>query len=213
MAVFFRVRAAYVSLPATILGLIVAFPLWYFTFNTDLMGGFWNRMVLSVSVLGLVAFLAERREMARQLRRVDPRVLFLGVLSGLFLYILFYGGYSVLRPFLERGASSVYLLIGDAPAAQVAATLFYTSFCEEFFWRGFIQRNIMGYLGGLKGFLIATALYTLIHLLTLNMPLMLAALIAGFWWGLLYMLMRSLWLNISSHVIWTELVILLLPLK
>ncbi|GBC71310.1 hypothetical protein HRbin02_01090 [Candidatus Calditenuaceae archaeon HR02] len=200
-------------MPATFLGLIVAFPLWYFTFNTDLIGGFWNRMALSVSVLGLVAFFAEKREMSRQLRRVEPRMLFLGVLSGLFLYTLFYGGYSVLRPFLERGASNVYLLVGDAPAAQVAATLVYTSFCEELFWRGFIQKSFMGYLGGLKGFLIATTLYTLIHLFTLNIPLMLAALIAGLWWGLLYMLKRSLWLNISSDVIWTELVILMLPLK
>jgi hypothetical protein len=207
------VDAADASLPATLVGLIVAFPLWYFTFNTDFMGGFWNRMVFSVSVLGLVAFLAERGEMLRQLRRINPRVLFLGVLSALALYLLFYGGYVVLRPFLEHGALNVYLLTGGVSAVQVAATLVYTSFCEELFWRGFVQRNIMVYLGDLAGFLVATAFYTLIHLFTLNAPLMLAALVAGLWWGFLYMLKRSLWLNIISHIVWTELVILMLPLR
>ncbi|MEM2434973.1 MAG: CPBP family intramembrane glutamic endopeptidase [Nitrososphaerota archaeon] len=205
-------KSKYNNLPAAVSAIAAAFPLWHFIFNTDLIGGFWNRMVVSVSLLGLCAFLAEGREMSRQLRNITLRVIALGVLSALPLYTIFYGGYILFKPLLQEGASNVYLLASNVPAIQVAATLVYTSFLEEFFWRGFIQRNLTNYLGRLRGLLSATASYTLIHIFTLNLPLMLAALIAGLWWGYLYMLTGSLWLTAASHIVWTEMVILALPL-
>ncbi len=197
----------------TVVGLLIAFPLWYFVFSTDLMDGFWNRLVLAVSILGLHAFVSDRKPMLEQLKKINPKLLLLGVFSGLVLYLIFYGGYNLFKPFLQQGAWNVYRLIGQASAGLVAATLVFTSFCEEFFWRGFIQRNLMNSLGRLTGLILSTAFYTFIHIFTMNIALMVAAMIAGLWWGALYLSTRMLWLTVASHIVWTELVLLILPLR
>jgi membrane protease YdiL (CAAX protease family) len=46
----------------------------------------------------------------------------------------------------------------------------------------------------------------------MNVPLIAAALIAGLFWGILYQRTGSLLLVIASHLVWTELIFVFLPL-
>jgi hypothetical protein len=61
------------------------------------------------------------------------------------------------------------------------------------------------------GFIFATVLYTVVHIATGNMVLVLAALICGLFWGWLYMRYQSMLINVISHTVWDIGVFLLLP--
>jgi len=66
--------------------------------------------------------------------------------------------------------------------------------------------------GATAGVLSTTLAYALIHAPTMNAPLILAAAIAGLFWGLIYQRTGNLWLVVASHLAWTELIFVLLPL-
>jgi len=90
---------------------------------------------------------------------------------------------------------------------------FVTGPCEEIYWRGFLQRGLMVRLGQNKGWLLASFIYSFVHIWTLNAMLMLAALIAGLLWGWLYKSTHSLWPSMVSHALWGLLIFVLFPLS
>ena len=63
----------------------------------------------------------------------------------------------------------------------------------------------------MPGFLVATFLYTAVHIATGNMVLVFAALVCGLFWGWLYMKYRSMIINVISHTVWDVGVFILLP--
>ena len=84
---------------------------------------------------------------------------------------------------------------------------------EEIFWRGFIQKNLQTKMGATVGFLVTILIYTLIHIWSFNFMLIMAAMVAGLVWGLLYRL-RPQWLLalIVSHAVWDLSVFVLFPI-
>ena len=84
---------------------------------------------------------------------------------------------------------------------------------EEIFWRGFVQERLSQRYGLTKGFLIATALYTSVHLASFNFMLIMAALVAGTFWGLLYRLFPQRFTAIIiSHALWDAAVFVWFPI-
>ncbi len=74
---------------------------------------------------------------------------------------------------------------------------------EEIFWRGYVQRQMSLHWGRLSGFIVATLCYSLIHVFSGNLMLLLAAAACGVIWGGLYMLFpRRLPMLIVSHALW-----------
>ena len=82
---------------------------------------------------------------------------------------------------------------------------------EELFWRGFLQRSLQNKIGNNLGFILATSIYTLVHLGSGNVMLVLAAGVCGLFWGYLYLRYGSITLNIVSHTLWDVTVFLWLP--
>ena len=195
-----------------IVGIALAFILWAFTFLTGYMGSFWYRITISAILLAIYATLAERETISKAIKDIRVEDLTKGFVTGALLYALFYLGFSMLRTFLEVGASDVYLFRLESPTIIIASSLILTSFCEEYFWRAYVQRRLTVSLGGSTGVLATTLAYALIHAPTMNAPLIAAALIAGLFWGILYQRTESLWLVIASHLVWTELIFVFLPL-
>jgi membrane protease YdiL (CAAX protease family) len=195
-----------------LIGIALAFFFWYLTFLTGFLGSFWYRVTLSALLLALYATLTDRGMISDATRGLLIGELVKGLVVGALLYSLFYMGYSVLRSFLEAGVSNVYLFRLESPAAIIASTLILTSFCEEYFWRAYVQRRLTASHGSTVGVLAATLAYALIHAPTMNAPLILAAFIAGLFWGIIYQKTGSLWLVVASHLAWTELIFVLLPL-
>jgi uncharacterized membrane protein YbaN (DUF454 family) len=190
-----------------ILGIFFAFVLWYFVFLSNILLNFWYRVTSASILLMVYAYSSGRINRGFSFKEV-----IFGLFFGFLLYVLFYIGFNVFRPLVEVGAVNVYQLSADLPLIFPAVLLLITSFCEEYFWRYYIQRNLV-IMFGVKGVLLTSLLYASIHIVTFNLPLVFAALIAGTIWGILYWYTDSIWTVIFSHIMWTELIFVFFPLK
>ncbi|MEE8415331.1 MAG: CPBP family intramembrane glutamic endopeptidase [Desulfobacterales bacterium] len=138
-----------------------------------------------------------------------------GVLSALFLYIVFYTGNIVSRQifsFAKSGIENVYAFkSGVSPFRIAVLMVLLIGPGEELFWRGFLQRRLQMEQGRWRGFIIATSIYTLVHLASGNAMLILAAGLCGLFWGFLYVQKGSILLNIVSHTVWDVAIFLVFP--
>jgi membrane protease YdiL (CAAX protease family) len=179
---------------------------------------FWWWMASNLLVLlTLVQFVdaSWRQALVTDFRDHPARKAAAGILSALVLYAVFWLG-NKLSCFLFPGAAhniaAVYGYKGQASALRIALLmLLVIGPGEELFWRGFLQRYLTRRLDGRRGWLLATGVYTAIHLVSGNPMLVLAAGVCGLFWGWLYWKHRSLLLNIVSHTIWDIGVFLLFP--
>lgn len=142
-----------------------------------------------------------------------PKIL-LGLLSALALYIVFAAGnyFARLFSFASDSVNSIYTLKEGASTLRILLLmLFIIGPGEELLWRGYFQRVFGQHYGIIGGFLLASAAYTLMHLASLNIMLILAAGVCGVFWGYLYIKYESVLLNVVSHTAWDLAVFLLFP--
>ena len=194
-----------------IAGIGLAFALWYVVFLTHILDSFWYRVTVASIILALYAAIFGRG-VAGGDHEISVTIVLKGFVSGGFLYASFFVGYNVFRSLVESGASSVYLFRTDSSLCIAAVSLIITSICEEFFWRRYMQTVLVESHGG-TGFSLSALMYAFIHLPTGNLALVFAALIAGLFWGLLYEYTKSFWVVVFSHIVWTELIFVFLPLR
>ena len=136
-----------------------------------------------------------------------------GLASALLLYGVFFAGNLLSRrlfPFAAGELHSIYDLKSNTHPVALCFVLLLIGGGEEIFWRGFLQHHLSRRFSFLGVFLV-TALYTIAHITTLNIMLMLAALVAGLFWGFLYELHKNIWLNVISHISWDIAVFVFFP--
>ncbi len=183
---------------------------WFFTFGVP-WGNFWVKIGASVVIICAYSFIWQR-----------PRIKFsagsvvLGLVSAAVLYGIFYAGNS-LAPYFVKGAGAqvhgIYGLgTGSDKILVFLLLLLVTGPGEEIFWRGFLQENLMKRLGPFGGFAACTAVYAGVHVFSMNFVLVMAALIAGAFWGALYLWKRDLLLVIVSHSIWSAFIFAVFPI-
>jgi membrane protease YdiL (CAAX protease family) len=97
------------------------------------------------------------------------------------------------------------------PRLPLALLLVYIGFCEEAFWRGFVQGALREAKGAGPALALSSLLYASVHLWTLNAALVLLALFLGLIWGALFHATGSLALVFVSHAVWDELAFVVLP--
>ena len=198
-------RSFLLSLPA-------AFLLWYVTFQVNVLS-FWERISASATVLLLISLALGRSGMS--FKGSGGRGILAGVVSAVLLYLFFWSGFQVLRSnstFIGQ-VSSVYLFRTSEPSYLIfLLLLFPIGPAEETYWRGFIQRNFQEMTRGRTAIVATSALYSLIHLPTLNPSLIFVALVGGLVWGYLYRRFNNLLPAVVSHILFDELVFVLLPL-
>ena len=150
----------------------------------------------------------------------DPRSRFwpklgMGLLSAVALYAIFWAGNKtapLIFDFAQGQIGDVYAFKTGASTLRISLLIgFLIGPTEELFWRAFLQRRFEGHWGPWKGLLAATALYTGIHISSLNLMLVLAAMVCGIFWGLLYMRYKSVLLNVVSHSVWDLAVFVIFP--
>ena len=203
--------------PATrqaLAGMLLALGLWIAVFGLKLVN-FWLGLSCAALLLaGLSVFWAG---WPLELREVTIRQTALGVLSAAGLYMLFALGRYIcvaLLPFASGQIGAVYAIRQEASQAVIAlALIFVTSPAEEIFWRGFLQRWSMNRFGEVQGWLLAALAYAGAHVASGNFMLTGAALVAGLFWGYMYVWTRSLYVCIVSHALWTVAIFLLWPLS
>jgi membrane protease YdiL (CAAX protease family) len=184
---------------------------WAFTFGMA-WGNFWVKIGATVTVVCLYSFLWQR-----------PRIVFrwaslaTGLLSAVLLYAVFAAG-NALVPYVVGGARTqiggIYDLgTGSSLVGVFLLLMFVTGPGEEIFWRGFLQDRLERRLGRLSGFAAATLVYGAVHVFSGNAILVLAALVAGAWWGAFYAWKKDLFSLIVSHAVWSAVVFAVLPIR
>lgn len=185
----------------------VAALLWFVMFSpcTSSLVPFWPMMSASGVVLTLLAFHLGGNPL---MGRVHPlSSMLLGVAMAVSLWCLFWLGDKVsqlLFTFARPQVDAIYDMRDGFPQWAIALLLMLViGPAEELFWRGFVQRRMSQEWGAWRGFVAATACYTLVHVWSGNLMLLLAAAACGFCWGLLYCLMpKRLPALIVSHALW-----------
>lgn len=184
---------------------------WAFTFAVP-WGNFWVKIGVTVAAVCLYSFLWQR-----------PRVVFrwaslgTGVLSAALLYFIFAAG-NALAPYVVAGAhgqiGDVYRLgDGSSLVGVFLLLMFITGPGEEIFWRGFLQDRLERRLGRVSGCVCATLIYGGVHVFSGNVMLILAAVVAGAWWGVLYAWKKDLFSLIVSHALWSAAVFAVVPIR
>ena len=195
---------------------IIAAVLWFVMFSpwTRDYVNFWITMgFAAVALAAMSAFLCDdfREQFSFSLKDV-----LIGMGSAVVLYFVFYLGdffSSMLFDFARGQVDSIYRMKeGQSPLLLGLLLAFFIGPAEEIFWRGFVQRKLAGKYGQWQALAAATLVYTLVHVWSFNFMLIMAALVCGAFWGLIYKYNRSLTTLIVSHALWDLLVFIVFPI-
>lgn len=206
--------------------LAVAALLWFWMFSPWTAGitNFWITMAVAGVSLTTMALLfsPEVRTGVRTLfRRYTLHALLGQLLLGVALAALMWGIFwvgdklsTLWFSFARPQVDSIYAMKHGLPSAVIALLLlFVIGPAEELFWRGYVQRTLAAHVGVDGAFVLTAAVYTLVHVWSMNFMLIMAALVAGGVWGLLYRLRPSLLpALIVSHAIWDACVFVVFPI-
>ena len=176
---------------------------------------FWWMMTGSACVLSLMATLfcpGWWREI-----RITPANIFWGVLIAVALWGVFWVGdklSQMMFDFARPQVDTIYgMKEGESPLMLTLLMLFLIGPAEEIFWRGYVQRTLSERWNANVGFVVATAIYALVHAGSFNFMLIMAALVAGFVWGLIYRLFPEKFTAIIiSHALWDVAVFIWFPI-
>lgn len=198
------------------IGVIVATVLWFIMFSplTSSKVNFWYAMTASAIILTSLATIF-CREWLHDVR-INMREVAAGLFIALILWCVFWIGDKVsgwMFSFERPQVDMIYAMKnGNSPTMIALLLLLIIGPAEEIFWRGFIQRRLMQRWGANAGFFIATICYTAVHIPSLNFMLIMAALVVGFCWGVIYRFFpQHLTALIISHAVWDTCAFVLFP--
>jgi len=196
------------------LTVLLAAVLWFVTFALP-WASFWVKISLSASLLAGISLVLQ--PIRREEVRVDPRAVLIGLASAALLYFVFWAGRAVstsLFDFAGRQIGGIYHKGEGTPLWAIALLLFcVTGPSEEIFWRGYLQRSLMGRFGRWPGWALATAVYAGVHVWSLNFMLIGAAAVAGAFWGAMYAHLGRLSPVILSHAVWSTVIFAVFPMR
>jgi uncharacterized protein len=202
------------SLRSVYLSIAAAFVLWFFIFAYPI-GNFWIKLIFSASFLAAVGLISSCREM-KALFTFKSRHPWVGIGSALVLYGVFWVGKEAanfLFSFAPGQIASVYATRTQLDALLIGLLLmFLMGPAEEIYWHGFVQRRLVERYGATVGVLGTAVVYALVHAVSLNPMLILAAGVCGLFWGLLYQREQNLIPLMISHSLWDVLIFVLFPM-
>lgn len=197
--------------------LILATILWTVMFSppTAPHVNFWWMMTGSACTLSLFASLFSPGWWKEV--RITPANIGLGILIAATLWSIFWVGDKLSQQLFDFARPQVDIIYGMKDGESVwlltALMLFLIGPAEEIFWRGYIQKQLSQRWNANIGFIVTTAVYALVHAGSCNFMLTMAALVAGFCWGLLYRLFPERFAAIIiSHALWDVAVFIWFPI-
>lgn len=197
--------------------LAVALVLWTLMFSplTAPRFDFWQMMAGSALILSSLATLFAPAWWNR-LKFDLPNILF-GVVVAVVLWGVFWVGDKVASWMFDFARPQVDLIYGikegQSPWVLSLLLLLLIGPAEEIFWRGYVQERMGKKWGLTRGYLIATACYTLVHIPSCNFMLVMASLVCGAAWGFLYRYFPDRFTGIViSHALWDAAVFVWFPI-
>ena len=196
---------------------LATLPIAYLLFANDFVWSrreFWIAMTSGALVLAMFAALVRGPALYRE--RADAVDLALGAGSFAALYAVFWTGDKALRfirPASGGEISAIYDLRSQANLALIAALLvFVIGPAEELYWRGLVNWSIAARFGDGAAVVLGSLLYAGAHLVTGNVAIILAALVCGSVWSVMYAVRRRLFPVIVSHVLFDLFLFVLAPI-
>ena len=206
-------RSEFRPIPLIATVILAAF-LWFVTFYLT-WSTFWIKISVSAASLAIISFWLQRGR-KRDLK-FNAAAFLLGLLSAAALYLIFWVGNAVatlLMSFAGQQVAGVYDKGAGTPMWLIALLLFFiTGPAEEFYWRGYLQKNLMTRFGQWQGWLLATVIYAGVHIWSFNFMLVGAAFVAGAFWGVMYWRIKNLAPVIISHSIWSTVIFAVFPIR
>lgn len=190
--------------------------LWFLMFSpwTGDYFNFWFFMSFSALVLSFLSLIYGRG--LDRTFSINARDFALGIGSAALLWGVFYLGdicSTLIFPFADGQITSIYdMKSGQNPALLVGLLLFIIGPAEEIFWRGYVQNVLMAGRPPLVALALSSILYALVHIWSFNFILVMAALVCGVFWGLLYKVNNNMFTLVVSHGVWDVAVFILFPI-
>ena len=200
-----------------LIGFFIAAVLWTVMFSpwTAPYVNFWVMMTFSGMTLTLYSTWASPgwwKDVRLDIDNVVMGVVLAAALWGVFWLGEFFSTmlFDLARPQVDM----IYVMKeGDNPWVLTALMLFIIGPAEEIFWRAYLQKNLSARWSPNIGFVVTTILYSIVHLSKFNFMLIMAAMVAGFVWGLAYRLFpEKLGAIILSHALWDCAVFIWFPI-
>lgn len=205
------------SILKPIIGICIAAVLWTIMFSpwTAPHINFWVMMTCSGATLTLFTCWA-RPHWWKEVR-LDLSNIVLGVALAAVLWGVFWlGEYlsTLIFDFARPQVDSIYgMKEGENPFVLTLLMLLIIGPAEEIFWRGCIQNRLTARWNPDMGFILTTLVYGLVHVSKFNFMLIMAAMVAGFVWGLAYRFFpKRLGAIIISHALWDCAVFIWFPI-
>ena len=200
--------------PLPLIGTVLLAALfWFVTFYLT-WASFWIKISFSAATLAILSLLLQPNRKERI--RIDAGAVALGLVSAAILYFIFWTGKAVsemILPFSGGQIGGIYEKGAGTPMWVIALLLFFvTGPSEEFYWRGYLQKNLMTRFGHWQGWLLATAIYAAVHIWSFNFMLIGAAAVAGAFWGAMYWRLKNLTPVIISHSVWSAVIFAVFPM-
>ncbi|MET3698188.1 hypothetical protein SAMN05877753_10843 [Bacillus oleivorans] len=140
--------------------------------------------------------------------------LFYGIVSGLLLFGAFYLGYILLEAIGSASVRDVSKLYRDfAPSNiwQFLALILFVVPGEEIFWRGYVFSKFKKHSNLMYSIIASSILYASVQIYADAWILVIAAIVAGVFWNILYHWKKSMPLIIVSHLTFDLLLFWYLP--
>lgn len=198
------------------ISLIVAFILWFFMFSPwiNLCVNFWGAMSFSAAILLIISFFSAK-DIKKQFSFSIKDIL-VGLGSAAILWGIFFLGdffSNLLFDFARPQVDNIYSLKDNSNLILIGFLLiFLIGPAEEIFWRGYIQHSLISKYGEIPALIATTIIYTLVHIWSFNFMLIMAAMICGLFWGLLYRYNKNLTTLVISHAVWDVAVFVIFPI-
>lgn len=190
-----------------------AFVMWYFIFGRQVFNFWWSMAVAAVFFIVVATW---QQGLPFTLKEVNVRTVFLGLAAAAALYGIFWAGNIISRWLFSFAGGQIAAVYGNkaqtSPYLIAFLLLFLIGPAEEIFWRGYIQARFSARWGEGVGLLCGATAYSLVHIWSANLILMLAALTGGLFWGWLYSRTGSLVPGLISHAVWDVAIFILFPL-
>jgi uncharacterized protein len=191
-------------------GFILAHLLMFFTFSDKAV--FWY--FFTASLLLLICFVVAKDKLDDKLSLI--KYLFIGILSGLLLYFIFWLGNQLIELLnipVRKQITSLYKHFGPDLFWHYLALILVIVPGEEIFWRGFIQKRLLQFTNNGVSIIVSALMYASVHLYSGQFMLPFAALVAGLFWSWLYAWRRSMPLVIVSHLVYDLFLFVILPFR
>ena len=200
-----------------VLTIILATVLWTVMFSpwTAPHVNFWWMMTASACSLTLLSSLFAPGWWKRI--SITPSNIFYGILIAVALWGVFWLGdkfSQLLFDFARPQVDTIYgMKDGESPWLLTVLLLFLIGPAEEIFWRGYVQQTLSLRWNPNVGFVVTTLVYALVHAGSFNFMLVMAAMVAGAAWGLLYRFFPERFTAIViSHALWDVAVFIWFPI-